>query len=1136
MRKRLFLFVLIMIPFIVFSQDNRRCLAVSHGDIIADSSFIVEGSIWAPTLGVEDWSIIQQPNNQYQIIFSKKRSQPVEICYRVLPAMISTVQRIYAVERNDSASITTQVVSPKKGIVSRREELFSMGEINKGGRISRGISVGNTHDLIVNSALNLNLEGKLSDDLNIRANITDQNIPYQPEGNTQQLQDFDNVYVEIFNDKFSVAGGDIVLQDRSTHFLRYLKNVQGGMVTTNLKQSQSFAGLSAAKGRFGSVMLNVEEGISGPYQIPPPDGNGFVIVIANSEKVYMDGILLTRGFNYDYVIDYNQAEISFTSNLMITKYSRVRVDFEYAVQDYARSIASFGHTQEMGKLTLSANYYKEEDNRNKSLYRELSDSQKILLSEVGDSVSLAISPGEKLVEYSSDRILYYKEDTLDAQGITISIFRVALEPMSEVYAVQFSDLGTGRGSYIIGEHAAQGRIYRWVGKQLGRYEPYVQLAAPDKKKIFSVGGSYRVNEYLEIYVESAFSEHDKNLFSDKDKDNDKGYALKSGMRLTEKPVGASGIYKLNLSFDTEYLSENFTAIDRFRRVEFERDWNAGVNIYTSSRDILATAKVGLSKDALNQIDYEIQFRDKKNAVNGFQQRVNLNKSIGKFQVNASGFFMNSKAMGNISDWQRISLETFYRGKIQPGYRFLTDHNLIRNVVTDSIVFSANYFTSNEFFLRNDPTNKAKFELAYVIRDDKSPYQGELNEAGKSHFVSGRFSNLFKDNYLVNVRINYRVYDDLISPQAPINSVSGRIDWTGDLIKSVFRSELNYSVSNARVVRREYVFIEVPTGEGTHTWRDENMDGIKDLDEFYEAINFDEKNYIKLYVPSSDFVDAFENLFIYRAKLNFPRHWQNSGGIKAILAKISNTTAWTSNYRTTGQSIASRLVPFLVDMDPAQVLSMKESVRSTFFLNRSNPKFGATGGLLFTQRKFLYTNGFEARRDHEYNLTLRWNITRTHNFKIRSLSGRHSSASDYLAGRNFVIHDMKIGPTFAWQPKPTFRITGTYNIGFKTGYASEQPDSQSTISDIIGEVKIGSASRYMINATLKYSIVDFLGNEFTPLGYEMLMGMQPGNNINLNIGWQQQLINGLQIGVFYEARKPEGIPIIHNARASVSALF
>ena len=1136
MKKGLVLFSLLTMSFLAFSQDNRRCTMVKHGDILSDTLLIDRNSIKVPDLKEIQWSLIDKPENQYQIIFSKKQKRPVEICYRVLPAILSEVQRIDNLGPNDS---TTQVYEAKqsgRGLVSRREELFGLGSINKGGRISRGISVGNTQDLFVNSALNLNLDGKLSEDLNIRASITDQSIPYQPEGNTQQLQDFDNVFVEIYNDKFSVAGGDIVLKDKNTHFLRYLKNVQGGMVSTNLKNSKSFGGLSSAKGRFASVDLNIVEGISGPYQIPPPDGSGFVIIIANSEKVYLDGQLLTRGYNYDYIIDYNQAEISFTSNQMITKFSRVRVDFEYAVQDYARSIISVGHSQQMGKFTLSANYYKEEDNRYKSLYRTLTDDQKILLSEVGDSTTLAIVPGEQQVEYSIDRILYFKMDTLDNQGALQTVFCHAKSPTSEVYDVKYTDVGSGKGSYIIGEYAPQGRVYQWVGKDLGQYEPYIQLAAPNKKSILTVGGNYKISDHLEIYAESAFSDQDKNLFADKDDEDNQGYALKGGIRIQDKPIGADGTYKLSLNLDTEYLNENFVAIDRFRRVEFDRDWSVGPGNNITSRDFLATGKIGLMKDAMNHVAYEMQFRDKEQAVNGFQHWLKFNKSLGKLQVNASGFLMNSTSMGYSSEWRRMNLETYVRGKVQPGYRFATDQNVVRFVPSDSIISSANYFHSNEFFIRNAPTSTSKFELAYVIREDESPTGSEMNTTGSSHFVAGRFNTLINNNHSVNVRMNYRIFDDLVDPQSSVNSVSGRIDWTGDIIKSVFRSELNYSVSNARVARREYVFIEVATGEGTHTWRDENMDGMKDLNEFYEAINFDEKNYIKLYVPSSVFVDAFENIFNYRARLNFPREWATLGGFKGFLAKISNTTAWASQYSTTEESITVRLIPFWTEWDPADVLSMKESVRSTFFFNRTNPKFGASGGILVSQRKFLYTNGYEGRRDQEYNITVRWNITRAHNIKINSVSAERYSDSDYLEGRNFSIRDMKIGPSFSWQPKSTFRVTGSYNVGLKTGQSAEQVDSNSALNELIGEVKLGSATRYMINASIKYSAVQFTGDELSPLGYELLQGMRPGDNINWNIGWQQHLINGLQIGVYYEGRKPEGVAVIHTGRASVSALF
>ncbi len=1073
----------------------------------------------------------------------------VTITYRTLSTNLGERYSIRSLEAYDSTPIFRDQSIFKNPQLDSREELFGVSGLQKNGNIARGISFGNTQDVFVNSVLNLQLEGKISEELTLTAAISDQNIPFQPEGNTQQLQEFDRVYIQLDHEQGRLTAGDLILKNPDSHFIRYFKNVQGGQATVRYKLSENSkaettAGVAVAKGKFASQLVPVLEGVIGPYRLKGPNNERFIIVIANSEKVFLDGRQLTRGFDYDYVIDYNQGEITFTNRIVITQFTRIRVDFEFSERNYSRSITQAAHVQDIGKLRLKMNWYREADNPRNPLVAELSNEDKQILADAGDNPLLALGSGVDSVGFIERQILYRRVDTV-VNSVAYPAYVYSTDPSVAVFRLTFAEVGIGLGNYIFTNNTANGRIFTWVaplgGVPQGNFEPIRQLPTPKELGMATFGLEYATDKGHVWYTEMAASVNDLNRFSSLDGGDDRGAAFKLGYRSTQ-PFAIGKGYKMGGSVDYEFNQSSFTFIDRLRTIEFDRDWSADPQSasYLAAENLLHSSLL-LDKDINNQLRYEGIYRKRGEEVNGTQQKLTLTKKLGLFQSTTDAFYLSNSQLNRNSEWIRLSQDVHIPNKyIVPGYQYSLDQNEVKASQTDSIIFTAMHFEEHRFYLRSSDSSKLSWLADYAIRYDNAPSEGRMIRANRAETANLRFRSIQAKSQELTTTFTYRKLETALPgiETPPEENLTGRLDWNASMLKNIIRSEMTYAIGTGRELRREYIYLQVPIGEGTHFWRDINGDNNQDLDEFFPAVTTDQREFIRLFVPTDEYIKAYTNSMAYRLNVNMPSKWRTKGWTMKQLSRLSSVASITLDNRVTLEDLMPRLNPLSsINVRNLDLISTAQNGRATIFYNRSNPSYGADIGWSRASVKSLITGGFETRSTEDVRLGFRKNIASQWNTQTILLQQTRYAESDVLLARNFEIESREASEELAFQPTNSLRVSGNYAFTSRKNVKSASDQFASALIQKIGmEARVNQVLKRTISLQWAYINISYQGEPGTQIAIEMLEALLPGSNFTWSLNWQQKLSNGLQLTINYEGRKSGDVPVVHIGRMQVNALF
>lgn len=1018
-------------------------------------------------------------------------------------------------------------------------DFFGGNDLSKKGSLSRGVTFGNRQNLGLNSTLNLELSGKLSENLNVLASISDANVPIQPEGNTQKLQSFDQVFIQLYNDHLKFTGGDFWIQRPTGYFLNYKKRGQGFTSFYTIKTPkegmlslQSSLGLS--KGKFNRQVIQGIENNQGPYRLKGTENEPFIVILAGTEKVFVDGKMLVRGQEFDYVIDYNTAEVVFTSRFLITKDTRIVLEFQYSDQTYTRSLIqqSMEYTHKKGTVWL--NYYHEQDVKSQPLQISLDESDKVLLRGIGDSIQNATINSIDSVGFLDNQNLYKMTDSLGYDSVLV----FSVNQDSALYRVTFQYVGFKKGDYVYEKSTAYGKVYRWVspvsGVSQGDYLPVQTLITPKRKRLITAGFSRNFGKKWKIESEMGFSENNSNLFSKLDLQNDWAWSNHTKISHVES-VGKKG-WVSSSALEVEYLDANFMFIEPYRKVEFDRDWNVrnfrykGPQRFIEMSNQFKSTKSGFVQWNVQNYNIGSEF----NGTRVFSEGNLKNKSI---QAKWDASILGTQGTGQ-SLFIRHRLDLSY--KLKPfliGIKDDQEYNR-RNLIGNTVSNEPYAFYDCQFYVQSHDTSSRSLRLFYRERWDWRTSGNVFKAAARGQTLGGEWRLKKWRSQSLGCVVGFRSLtplDTVLLNITPDQSLIGRVEYSFRIWKGALTCDTYYEIGSGLEQKKSFVYLEVNAGQGVYTWIDYNGDGIKDLNEFEISSFIDQANYIRIFTPSSDYQKTFSNEYNQSVFWRPELIWNKKTGMLQFLSRFSNQMRLRSNRKIGAWDSGSLFNPLRTEIENTLLISSAFLFRNTLYFNRTNAVFNGQYVYSFSANKALLATGFDGKQFLFHELSLLWNVKPTFTVKVEGQQGEKLARVDYTTGRNYQIQTQQVLGEFIFQPSTNYRITLGGRLGLKTNaqfYGGENCD----LREITTGFKYNTTQKGSVQADLKFIQLLYTGNPFSAVAFEMLEALKPGANYTWTLQFQRNIGKNLQLTLQYSGRKSMNAKSIHNGGMELRAFF
>ena len=1133
MTQRWILWVFLFFVSGIFAQEIETPYKSKKIAVSKDTIFIEKVSINEAFFKILDKSGNPIDSTNYEIDFRKSTlifkdnfnsNDSLTVRYLKFPEFLTKTYSIY-----DEDKVVSNEAGKLYTIKSETKNNFKPFDgLTTSGSISRGITVGNNQNTVVNSNLDLQITGKISDKVSLRASIQDSNIPLQDGGYSQKLDEFDQIFIELFSDNWNIRAGDLFLENRQSQFLNFNKKVQGLSTHFTLgtpeKKTEIFASAALVRGQYARSTFTGQEGNQGPYKLKGNNGELYVLVISGSERVYVNGILLERGENNDYIIDYNAGEVIFNSVFPITSEMRINIEYQYTDRNFTRFVTYGGITHEQEKFKIGGFIYSENDVKNQPLQQNLSAEQVDILQDAGDDSSLMTAPSAYLDSYSDNKILYKKEFIGAVEAFVFSN-----DETDDLYNVRFTFVGNNLGNYILSNSNTIGKIYEYVapvaGIPQGNFEPTIPLIAPTKIQIATVLGSYTPTEKTNVDFEVAVSNNDKNLYSNIDDNDNKGIAgkLNANQRIY------TGKIDIDAFANVQFIQKDFRSIERLFTIEFNRDWNLTNPLGNQS---LITNGLNFNLKENGFVKYQFEKLDFSETFSGNKHQLSAIVKRKKSVLNTETSILKSDGSYAKSNFFRTQNQLKYHfNKNWIGGSFRHENNKETLSSINALSNLSQRFSEFGGFVGRGDSTKVFVELGYLNRVNDSLQSGFLKRVNQSNSYYLKSQLIKNEQSNLSVFVNYRnlKFDDSAKENEP--SLNSRILYNTNLFKQLVQLTTVYETTSGTIAQQEFTYLEVEPGQGVYAWNDYNNNGIQELQEFEIAPFPDQAKYVRVFLPNQVFVKTNKNKFSQSIVFN-GLVWQNETGFKKFISHFYNQTSLLVERKNIRSSNEFNLNPF--EGSSENVLGQNNSFRNNLYFNRGKQKHSTTYSYLTNSVKNLLSIGSQENNLRSHQLQYMHLFKKSWLLQLNGSTGTSESISDNYATRNYFINSYELAPKISY--------LFSKNASLDVFYEFKNQENTINLMEKAIQNKFGtsftfnSEKGFSINGEYAYYDNNFIGNATSPVGFQMLKGLQNGKNGVWRLLLQKNITQYLDVNVNYQGRKSETSNTIHIGSVQLRAYF